>query len=1023
MRIIFFTSFLLFLFQTQCFAQQNIPSNNMLLGYQKFPTTITGHASDSAGNQYYVGTFKGELTINDKVISSGNGLEDAFWVKTDANGQLLNYKTYGSEQSDQSFSDGLVMGDSNHMLFGARIFEPIAFGSFNVAPYTSSSGSGAVTGCLVYTDTSGSVKWVRRTNLQNFRLFYADNILHVIGIVVANSPVKVEDIAVDSVNSLSVIHLMFDKNGKLLAEKKISPRKTGQSVNVFTLYNFSDKKLLLGLVCTGDSSFNINNKPVAIPSALGAYTFLIKTDTSYATVKAKLLNPLGNTLYPNGVNTLPVALSNDSIYTILTYDFLPPFTSFDGFTQSAQRSVLYVLDSSMTAKRQMVLSSTFAGNYQPAPVRRRLYFRNVLVKSGKFFFTGQFTGINESPWNIITVKDTALSVLPDLKLTVDQNGPSRSFIARCDLNGFNGIGKWYGDHHEYETIFLRETFFHNTKSDRLAFVHAQDNVWNPWVVDVSLNILRGSMRKNADMPEATQMIKYFDDGSRIVIGYAKGKTAFDSTGDFVTNTLRQDVFFVRLRPNNQVVWYKRFHSTLLSASARALEIKDGKAWFLINYVGTQNDSNFIRVGTDAYDVKVNASVLANIDTAGNLTVLNFSDPRIRYAYFTSFSFFSNGDIAALSNGSFVNLPNFPATTSPYVFRLKPGTGTLLEARKILGSSGIDNIKVDKNDQIYISGPVGSNVPYRLYLHDGTKYTDSLSLGSTPTALALLKMDWNHLKWQKRFSIAFSSRAELLLVNNKPVLFSPTTLNQSLSWDGQSIHNGFNSLSLSIVMLDSNGVMTRNKVLPTFQYNHARSGASGNIYLCGTTSQAFNIDTIQINYSGSTDGLGVVLDSNLNARRFFRVASPYSEGLLDMDIFQDSLVALAYIAQTNPQVYTSRMMAKSGDYEEDAYVGTITSRTNVITSINNPLPLFNDLTVSPNPVHSFNLTISANVTQSLSSTCMIYQNNGQFITGKTIFLTPGSKQYQILLPQSTSKGIYYVVISNKKWTTTRSFIVQ
>ena len=160
-----------------------------------------------------------------------------------------------------------------------------------------------------------------------------------------------------------------------------------------------------------------------------------------------------------------------------------------------------------------------------------------------------------------------------------------------------------------------------------------------------------------------------------------------------------------------------------------------------------------------------------------------------------------------------------------------------------------------------------------------------------------------------------------------------------------------------------------------------------------------------------------------ASKVFRVASPFSEYVLDMDIYQDSLVAIAYNAQTNPQIYTSRITVKTEDLEADAYVGTFTSRSNVITSINNPLPLFNDLNVSPNPIRGSELTISANVTQSLTSTCTIYQNNGQFIASKTMHLAPGTKQFTMLLPQFISKGIYYVVISNKKWTSTRSFIVQ
>lgn len=1027
MRAVFFIAGLLLLFQVLCFSQQNIPSNNLLLGYQKFPTTITGHAADATGNQYYVGTFKGELTINGNVITSGNGQEDVFWTKINSSGQLVNYKTYGSEGSEQSFNDGLVIGDSSCMLFALRISQQVSIGSFSISPYISSSEVASVTACLVYADSSGSVKWVKRTNLPNFRLFYADGIFHVIGNTFSNSPaVKVENTTVmDSTGLTSIVHLMFDKTGRLLNTKIISTRKKGQGIGVFFINRFSDKKLLLGISCAADSSFTVDNKSISLPGRFAGYSVLLKTDTSYITPKIKLLNPLGNQLYFNGSSTLPIAAAKDSIYTIISYESQAPFTSFDGFTQSPQRNVLYVLDSSLTAKRQIVLGSTFAGNYTSAPQRRKLFFRNVIVKNEQLFFSGQFTGINESPWNSIPVKDTVLGILPDLKLTADQNGPSRSFIARCDLNGFNGIGKWYGDHHEYETIFLNETFFHDAASNRFAFVHMQDNVWNPWMVDSTLSILSGSMKKNADMPEMTQGIKFFEDGSRIVIGYAKGKTALDSAESFITNGLRSDVFLVRLRANNQVAWYKRFYSTLSGSNVRGLEIKNGRAWFLVDYTSSQNDSNFIKAGASVYDVKGSASLLANVDTSGNLTILNLQDPVLRYFNLTSFDFFKNGDIAALSNTGYIGLPGFPATSgiSQYVFRINPGTGALLDKRKIYGPSGVDNIKVDKNDQLYISGGTSSSVPYRLYLHDGTKYIDSISFNASTAGLALLKMDWNHLRWQKRFSIAFLSQAEMLLVNNKPVMFSPSLSNQPLSWDGQPIHNGFSSPTLSIVVLDSNGVMTNKKVIPGFQYSNARVGTNGNLYLCGSINQALKLDTIQVNYAASADGLGAVLDSNLTARRAFRVASFYSEWLLDMDIFQDSLIALAYVAQTNPEIFAGRIMVKPGDFAEDAYVGNFTSKTDVVTAINNPLPLFNELIISPNPITNCNLSLFCSVPQSLLSTCLIYQNNGQFITSKMLYLTPGTKQYSIVLPPTLSKGIYYVVISNKKWTTTRSFIKQ
>ena len=133
-------------------AQQTLPTNNLLLGYQEFPTSITSHTSDGSGSQYYTGVFRGELKVNNQTLATGNGLEDIFWIKTDANGQVQNFKTFGSANSENSYLNSMAIGSTN-MLFGLNGFETFQLGSLSFAPYTyttSSFGS-----ALVCMDTSG----------------------------------------------------------------------------------------------------------------------------------------------------------------------------------------------------------------------------------------------------------------------------------------------------------------------------------------------------------------------------------------------------------------------------------------------------------------------------------------------------------------------------------------------------------------------------------------------------------------------------------------------------------------------------------------------------------------------------------------------------------------------------------------------------------------------------------------------------------------------------------------------------
>lgn len=59
---------------------------------------------------------------------------------------------------------------------------------------------------------------------------------------------------------------------------------------------------------------------------------------------------------------------------------------------------------------------------------------------------------------------------------------------------------------------------------------------------------------------------------------------------------------------------------------------------------------------------------------------------------------------------------------------------------------------------------------------------------------------------------------------------------------------------------------------------------------------------------------------------------------------------------------------------------------------------------------------------LRFTFAIYQSSGQHIATGLLQLKPGSNNYSIVLPAPVSKGVYHVVVSNKKWTTTKTFVV-
>lgn len=1034
-------SFFFFFFTVR--AQQTQPVNNLLLGYQEFPTTITSHAADGEGNQYYTGTFRGQLTVNKKVLASGNGLEDLFWVKTNAAGQVIRYKIFGSPYSEISYINSMALGN-NRMLFGGYSMAPVTFDNITVNPYPATMGVGTAAS-LVCTDTAGKVLWAKRTNLQNFKVYHANNVFHVMGIV--PSPVfpaiKVEDdVVLDSIGRSALVHLMFDESGKFLSAKSISARRAGQSISSLNVSFFSDKSLMVQFGVNADSSFYLNNNVVPLPTAHSFYHLLIKTDTAYKNYKTKLLNPQRQNIAGVGSTMLPVCVSpKDSVYAVMTYEnFAAPLT-LDGLMVPSQSNTLLVFDSTLTARRQVQLGTSVAGSYPSNTYKRRIYFRNILFQNGNLYLNGVYTGINESPMNTIKQKDTAVKALPGIALTIDQNGPSRSFMASISANVSHAnmipaTMQWYGYHSEYENLQVTPAFLHAAGLNRLAFTQAADNTWNPWIMDNNLTIVSGTMTKNADMPEVPQMVQYFDDGSRLVMGYARGKTAFDGAGSsFISNPGRRDIFLVRIRPNNQIAWYKRFHSTLVGSEIRGLNIKNGKAYFLVNYMGTQNDSNFIKVDTELYSVGVNASLLANIDSAGSIKVMNLTNQMLRSAFLRHFSFFSNGDLALVTAGS--NLPEAGFANGSfgiYLFRCNSTTGAIVDKRKISSSyllTAINTLQVDKSDQLYLAGGEGfSNIPYTLYLHNATGVMDSLKVtpNNNPQQYVLLQTDMNRLKWLKRSSgsgySSGRSLGNLFIVNNKPVVaIMAAANNQPVYWDGKLLHNGFDVPSFTFAELDVNGVMQQSKVLRGFSPQFARTGTGNRLYVSGMITKAMQIDTIQINFAGGTvDGLGLVLDSNYVAKKSFRVASPYAETMLDMDVYQDTTVALAYTAQGNPQVYLNRTAAVIGDYEEDAYVGIITTRNNVVTGLNDPLPPSTQVSVTPNPVTNQQLGLSVQVTEPLHSVCTVYGSNGQSVASTILRFTTGTNRYTIPLPEAVGKGVYHVVIRNKRWTTTKTFMV-
>lgn len=302
----------LFLLLVLC-STSNAQMENLKIGYQEFPTIVTGHASDSAGNMYYSGHYKGELKVNGEILQTGEGLEDIFLVKKDAAGKTIFSKSFGSKNADLTLSNALSYSNNN-LYLGIQIGVAVTFQSINVTPSSGSEGNRS-SNCIVNFDTAGNVKWVSKTSVSISKIYASNNIIHVIG-QTSLRPVLLNDKVVYDNPRRSIIHLMLDTSGNLLNYKLITPRiaeEHFQSPLYLASYGNGNLSLLVSIY--GSSSFQFGEKTISLPDHTGIYYVLIKSDTSYSEVSYKVLNPPGLNFYNTNGPGLTIHLSKqDSIY-------------------------------------------------------------------------------------------------------------------------------------------------------------------------------------------------------------------------------------------------------------------------------------------------------------------------------------------------------------------------------------------------------------------------------------------------------------------------------------------------------------------------------------------------------------------------------------------------------------------------------------------------------------------------------------------------------------------------------------
>jgi hypothetical protein len=216
--------------------------------------------------------------------------------------------------------------------------------------------------------------------------------------------------------------------------------------------------------------------------------------------------------------------------------------------------------------------------------------------------------------------------------------------------------------------------------------------------------------------------------------------------------------------------------------------------------------------------------------------------------------------------------------------------------------------------------------------DTVHYEQNVS-GISLGGLGVLKMNWNKFNWYKRtdgnngFSLDGSYPAVFLLNNQITFMGNPInnsffgdTSSHPFYWDRQLVIPDMHFSKTYFFRTDTSGNISMNKTIKDFNIRYAKKRTDGSLLISGSNSNVTSIDTTSIGFDGGhTDATGFVIDSGFNTTRSFRLASPYVEYMSDVDVYKDSLVSIAYMAQTTTSFYSNRTKALATDNSINAYL--------------------------------------------------------------------------------------------------------
>lgn len=1038
------------LFVASCFISVSVFSqtlSNQLLGYQEPFSQMQAQATDSAGNIYYAGTFKGALVIGQQTIFASNGGEDVFVVKTNAQGELVWSKKIGDTGSE--FFSSFVFHKGS-LYLSMMIYQTTEIEDNSYTVYSST----IPTSLILKIDTiSGGINWVRKNSLPFTKLMPSSDILYVYGIQnsnISNALYFDASLVDDAAPSNRTLFLFIDAAGNFKGHKILSSLQPGSTT--FTLINSApaaNNKLIFLLNTTTTESVQIASQTINFP-VRSNYQLLIKTDTSLSNFQYKLLNPNGegygyNLWIEN--NGFTMSEKGDSLYMILAGSGNTGSYSVDGFNVPVgDQSVLVVMDTNFVTAKVKPLNIQRIGGFV-----HRVGLSHATADSNYYYFRGRITGANNAlPVKGIAPQTLEVDLVYGLKEKIDIAGPSKSFVvkARKDLGESKVV--WLGEHTPYESPTVTPAFF-TSKKGKLYFLHLADNIWNPWIIDTSLNILSGGMKTNADRGETTNYVKYFSDGSKAIVGLAKGRTALDiDSPNIVSNLAKSDLFFVGMNNKEQVSWHKRLNHSFANFVIQKITARNEQVYVSFALVGPRNSgaNNYMRIDTSVYFINAvppQSTGFLIFDKNGKYKVLLLAAP---FSAAPMFDVFSDGSMVVVSAATSISLAvpgkSFTNAGGIYVARIDT-SGTVLDAVKFSASantsfSSLTDVIADTLDQsfrvLWISNISPGSPGNSFGFNNGISAAFNYSIinpqpTSTTSKLYLLATNTNFTSVLSSATIGplnSITRTSTQIGNKLFLLLGKANLKDSIYFNNNLIIPDSNSQVRFMLGIDTalnyykhRVLYSKNENKPDFGFTSLKS-YNKMLYASGSSFIPVLIDTVNVAHAGLSDAITVQFDTNFVAKKVFRLASPYNETMLGSDIYKDSVISFAYTSQGSPVFVNGRLAARNtgvelNDLDENAYIQTVLLKTGVVTSVDD-LVRVEGFKLFPNPVLSNMVTVDLGNTDAGRYHWLLYNTEGRLIESNLLMWSPGQTK-QIQFNNKLQAGNYVLVIKTGQQKTLKA----